>query len=410
MNFSSLRLKITALLFSALVAACGGNGSPAAPPTGGITVVPGNTQVTVSWLPEPGVEYWLWYAPGPTVTISTPGHVSRAKVTSPFVLTGLVNGTTYSFAVNGRIDGGAGGALSTSKTTVPRPAGATWTAGGAMGAVDLRGIALGTASDATVNFVAMGNAGTIFKGTDGMNWTSVATGPTVDFKATVYTLGQFMAVGAPSATGNIFLSKDIATWAPATTNPGSTQTLNALASNNTLVVAVGDNGTIQTSIDGLTWVATTSPTTSHLYGVTYTASGLWLASGAAGTLLSSPDGKVWTARTSNTVKDLRAVAATTPTAGGTLYIAAGLGGALSTSPDGITWVNQTLAGAPDLYAINAAAIQSLVVGESGAAFTSTDGVTWTALTTGTASNLYALIGSPTQYIAIGAAGTNISSK
>lgn len=418
MTLSSIRSTILAIFFPLLLAACGGGGSPANPPAGGITVVPGNDQVTVSWTADAGVEYWLWYVAGSSVTTTTPGHLTKVKVASPYVLTGLTNGLTYAFAVNGRTGGGAGGPLSPSVTAVPRAAGSTWVAGTSMGTNDIRGLTYGAASDASLNFVAVGDVGVMFKSSDGAVWSALTSPSVANFNATLYALSQFIAVGSPSGAGNVFRSTNLLSWTPASTNPGSAQNLNALATNGSRVVAVGDNGTIQSSTDGLTWTtATTVPTADHLYGVTYVASGLWLAVGANGTLLTSTDGLSWVTRASSTTNALRSVAGIAfSNTSGYLYVAVGLSGAVRTSPDGITWTAQALGSAADLYAVNASTIalpasnQFLVVGAGGAAYTSPDAVTWTAQNTGTTANLWSLYGSPALYFAAGSAGANISSR
>tara|TARA_B110000467_G_C17805689_1_gene207367 strand:- start:140 stop:304 length:165 start_codon:yes stop_codon:yes gene_type:complete len=52
---------------------------------------------------------------------------------------------------------------------------------------------------------------------------------------------------------------------------------------------VGDNGTILTSSDGITWTSRTSEVTEKLYGVTY-ANSTFVVVGATGTILTSSDG------------------------------------------------------------------------------------------------------------------------
>jgi hypothetical protein len=98
---------------------------------GGITVVPGDGQVTVSWTPTAGVDYWLFFAPAASISLTdlskVPNHVDIINVKSPYVVAGLVNGVTYAFAVNGRIDGGPGGPGTPLVAVVPRLAGGTWT-------------------------------------------------------------------------------------------------------------------------------------------------------------------------------------------------------------------------------------------------------------------------------------------
>jgi hypothetical protein len=100
-------------------------------------------------------------------------------------------------------------------------------------------------------------------------------------------------------------------------------------------VAVGKDGTILTSPDGVSWTARTSGTSKSLSGVAY-GNGTFVAVGGGGAILTSPDGVSWTARTSGTSKGLSGVAY-----GNGLFVAVGGGGAILTSPDGVTWTQRT---------------------------------------------------------------------
>jgi len=123
MSLTSLRLKITALFLATFLAACGGGGGSAPPPTGGITATAGDGQVTITWVADAGVDYWLMYALTATAIDmkSPPGNHAwiTSGVTSPLVITGLANGVTYSFAMNGRTSGGPGGAQTPSVSATP---------------------------------------------------------------------------------------------------------------------------------------------------------------------------------------------------------------------------------------------------------------------------------------------------
>ena len=67
------------------------------PPTG-VTATAGNTQVTVSWIAVTGAtSYNLYWSTTPGVTIATGTQI--AGVTSPYVHTGLTNGTPYYYIV-----------------------------------------------------------------------------------------------------------------------------------------------------------------------------------------------------------------------------------------------------------------------------------------------------------------------
>jgi hypothetical protein len=56
---------------------------------------------------------------------------------------------------------------------------------------------------------------------------------------------------------------------------------------NGLFVAVGWDGAILTSTNGVTWTQRTSPTRDSLYGVTY-GNSVFVAVGYRGTILTSP--------------------------------------------------------------------------------------------------------------------------
>jgi hypothetical protein len=416
MSLHSLRLKFAAILISALVCACGG-GSSAPPPVGGITVVPGDGQVTVTWTSIPDVEYWLFYAPAASISTKDlskiPNHVDILKVTSPYVVSGLANGVTYSFTLDGRTGGGPGGEGTPSVSAVPRLAGTVWTPGtnGALGVADMRGIAFGTASDAVLRYVAVGAGGAMYTGTDGTTWSVITGAGAADLNAAVYTLSKYIAVGA---AGSILTSADTITWSAATSN--TTARLNAITSNGAMVVAVGDGGTVRTSTDGVTWATPTSvSTTANLYGVNYAGTGLWTAVGAGGVVLASTDALTWTTVASGTSADLKGVAvfsSYSSTAAVYVYTYAVVGdaGTILSSTDGLSWTRQTLSPATNLQAIVAQSGQFVAVGSGGAAFTSADGATWVRQASGVTADLTGLIYTQGQYLAVGKGGASTYSR
>lgn len=427
MSFITVRRAVIVALLAFLVSACGGRGSSAPPPVGGITVTPGDGQVVVTWTPDPGVEYWMFYAPTTSISTtslsSTPGVQGVLNITSPYVLTGLTNGQLYSFTVDGRYDGGPGGPGTPSVSATPRLAGSTWTAGGAMGSADMHGVAWGAASNGTNYYLAAGGSGALYQSSDGvttstLNWTPISgSGITANLNAALYTLGKFIVVGDG---GSIYSSTDLATWTAGTSI--NTQNLNAIASNGSRVVAVGNAGTIEYSADGVTWYVTTVPTTNNLYGVSYLASGLWVAVGQGGTLLTSSDGSTWTAATSGVAVDLKGatyraattttvtIPTTTTTTIAASYVVVGAGGTVLSSPDAVTWTAQTSNTAADLLTVSSTPNQFLAAGSGGAVITSPDGLTWTAQTSGTTLALYGLVNAQAQYVAVGQAGANLYSR
>ena len=400
---------IAAILTILLAAGCGSNGRSADAPTN-VAVVPGDGIVTVTWAMTSGVEYWLFYGITNNITASNwtsiLGVRSVLGATSPFVATGLANGSVYSFMNDGRINGGPGGTDSPSISAIPRLAGTAtaalpvpWTAGAALGAFDLRGVAYGT------TFVAVGAGGVAYSSTDGTTWTASNSGVLSNLNAAVYR-GVYLAVGDG---GKITTSPDATTWTSRTS--GTANNLYAVATNTGVFVAVGANGTILGSQDGVTWAAAAnSATTSDLYAVTSYGNGLWIAVGANGTVVTSTDGNTWTARASNTALDLRGVSfGTIATTNALTFVAVGANGALITSPDGAVWTAQPAIGPNNLSAVNFGT-QWVAVGASGSIFTSRDGTTWVAQPSATGSNLSAIAHARYSYSVVGAAGTNLLAK
>ena len=409
MLFSSLRQTLATLMVAVLVSACGGSGSSAPPPAGGITVVPGDGAATVTWEAVPDVKYWLFYAQSKTLNTAdwttVPGSRAILNATSPYVVTGLANGFSYSFTVNGRIGDGAGGPGSPTVTIIPRPAGANWKAGTTLGGSTMRSVAYGTAADTKGYYFAVGDGGGTYRSLDGLTWTGIPATTTTDPRAALFALSKFIVVGT---NGSISYGTDMSTWSAAASN--TTETLNAVASNGTIAVAVGNNGTLRTTADGITWINGTVPTTQNLYGVTYSANGTWLAVGAGGTLMTSPDATTWTLVNSGTTADLRAVGVQAYTI--YTFVAVGSGGTIITSTDkGASWVTQASGSSANLLAISPTANQVLVTGEGGTVLTSPNGTTaWTTRNSGTTANLYAAISGFSQYVAVGQNGTNINSQ
>jgi len=426
MFFHSIRVSLLASLLafaSALVlTACGGGSSAKPePPVGGISVSAGDSEVTITWKETPGVEYWIFASPNsPNLTLSnwlaTLGSTYRLKVTSPYVVTGLTNGTPYSFFLTGRINGGPGSAATPTVIATPRLAGIEWTPGITLNTGTKTALTYGSYLDATTNtyvykFVAAGNGGRLFNAFDIATWTSLTSPVTADLNAAEFvpTMSKFMAVGAG---GKIVTSPDSQTWAEGTSV--TSENLNAIASGGSLVVAVGNNGAIVTTTDGITWKAATSvpSATPNLYSVVYSLEGKWIAVGAGGTILTSTDGLTWTAQTSGTTSDLKAIgnnstylnSVTTYT-----YVAVGANGTVLTSSDAITWTAQNANTSASLNALSSFN-QFMAVGNNGTIITSADGITWTARTSNTTANLTTLLRASNQYVAVSDTGKIIYSK
>jgi photosystem II stability/assembly factor-like uncharacterized protein len=214
----------------------------------------------------------------------------------------------------------------------------------------------------TGKFLAVGNNGVILLSPDGTTWTQETSGTANNLYAVSNNGTGFIAIGE---NGTLISSSDGATWAsvPLVT----TNTLYGITYGEGRFVAVGAAGTLITSTDGVNWqteqiasplpdlkgVAFGIPQLAYVYTPQngYTTQNLpaatFVAVGANGTLLTSPDGLTWTVQNPIATTSLNAVTY------GHQFVAVGDGSSIFTSIDGLTWVpaQNYSSSQPNLYAI-----------------------------------------------------------
>ena len=160
---------------------------------------------------------------------------------------------------------------------------------------------------------------------------------------------------------------------------GISNTVRALASNDTMTVAVGDGGIIYTSIDGLEWqVQREFGPNDGLRDIVWTGD-QFVAAGYNGTILTSPDGIVWTWNGPDQTS-FSCIAASD-----TLLVAAG--GKIYSSTDGINWDLRRDEGPSQVQAILHTDSLWLACGSEGTILRSTDGIVWVEQTTSFASEV-----------------------
>jgi hypothetical protein len=349
---------VRALLLSAAALALGGclgnSGGPTDPPTN-IRAYPGDAQISVTWDDLPYVTYWLFYAQDPTVTPFDLDNDNNpllnfgyaVPTVSPMILCNsgahaIINQSlsqdadfpSYYITINGRTGTAKGGPGSAPIVTMPRPAGSSgvpWIPGATIpGTVNgLAFVELTTCGysglPASGIYYAVGPSGTIYSST---------LAPTV--------------AGPLDNPGNAAM-----TWIAGNIPLGFSATLNAVAGrayyiNNTanpslLVVAVGNNASIVRTLDGQHWsqsnpVALGDQTQqSNLYDVAFSGTG-FVAVGDDGLVVTSPDGLNWSPNESaleaNTNHNtLRAVHC----AGATCFAVGDQGTVLVSGTGGSTW-------------------------------------------------------------------------
>lgn len=223
-------------------------------------------------------------------------------------------------------------------------------------------------------FVAVG--GTVLTSPDGITWTEQPTAlhPTNNTSIFPYGVawnGQQLAMVGMGYTTNgfdpyatdyfaaILTSPDAATWTQRTSGlpdwyiaigtfgydipPSGYNPLYRVIANGGGFLAVGENGTILDSPDGVAWTQRVSGTQARLNGVAR-GGGRFVAVGDGGTLLSSPDGIAWSPRSTGPTYALNNVSW-----GARRFVALGDNGAILSSPDGTAWASRTPAPASHLY-------------------------------------------------------------
>ncbi len=424
-----------ALVALALLAACGGSGESRPPPTG-VTAVAGDGRVTVSWSSESGVQYWLFSAADATLTPTRWSQLSEGRAmvnaTSPADVCGLINGRQYWFTLNARSGDAGGGDGSPLVSATPRAAGGTWTAAPPL-AAPLDGVAYAALTTCLTNpqstasglYVAVGPGATIYTSANGADWT--ARSAPAAFATDLHAVAGYAAqINAPSnpglllvavgAGGASLFSTDGATWVQGRAFDSARPTLRRVALAARTFVAVGDEGTIETSNDGIAWTAQTSGTTANLHGVAF-ANTAFIAVGDGGTVVRSVDGVTWTAQTVPGVGNLRAVAYgnlnLSVDNGGVVgintFVAVGDAGVAAVSTDnGLTWTARPVAPGSPLTGV-AYTTRFVAVSAGGAAYTSSRGDTWSGPIGTGAANLRAVTAGANGFVAVGGAGATARS-
>jgi hypothetical protein len=202
-------------------------------------------------------------------------------------------------------------------------------------------------------------------------WTQqIQTRPSNYLIDVAYGAGRYVAVGA---NGLIRVSTDGVAWKTqieALQSPQNTWLASVIYAKNQFV-AVGSSGQVITSVDGLTWVKRVSGSSVNLTSIAY-GSGLFMAVGRLGTALNSADGIHWTTLTTGTTKHFNDLVYA-----GNRFVVVGDDGMIRTTPNGIIWTEQQSDTDKTLSAIAAGPNGNLMaIGLFNIALTSTNGIKW----------------------------------
>jgi hypothetical protein len=203
-------------------------------------------------------------------------------------------------------------------------------------------------------WIQVAEQGTIYTSRDGFSWIPRESGTRSALRGVAFLGGRALVTGE---AGTVLYADDPGNFRSGQLEDGSTADwLEGVAASSMLAVAVGDNGTIYTSTNGVAWTRVNSGVDDWLRGVAR-GGGLFVAVGDNGTILTSPDGTVWTRRDSPTLEHLHRV---THTAAG--FLAVGDGGTALTSPLGTAWSRLTTGATGDFYTAAATSLDLLAAG------------------------------------------------
>ncbi len=414
MYYMKLQHQILFMIAAAMLSGCGPDNAPLDPPAN-FSANAGESMAVLDWDLVDGNEYWVFYKAGTTVSLDDYDKILN-NASNPAFVTGLDNGTQYALAIAASSGTSPVGPFSPVLTVTPRLLGPTvpWTV-----ATPLTTDMLNDIAYALNSYVAVGDNLALFVGdyeylatepvygTAGIsNWTQ----PTLPLSggnlvSVIHDGNRFVALADSGEV--IITTDDNQTWAAATAI-NTTGVMRGLTAGPGLYVAVGDGGVIFTnSNDGVSadWSAQNAGVSDNLVAVNH-VNGRYFALGENGVLLSSVDGIDWTEQTTNTVNTLRQIAASTDR-----YVVVGDTGTVLDSTDASNW---TLQNAPTAESLRDIVFgdddQFIAVGTNGSVAYSASGTdgSWALANEGSID--LNSIARNRVFIAVGAAGANISGK
>ncbi len=215
--------------------------------------------------------------------------------------------------------------------------------------------------------VQVAERGQAYVSTDSDFWQPLETGTTNSLRSVAFLGNRLLITGE---NGTVLYADSLDQIRPGSLPSPTPNWLEGVAANPSVAVAVGDNASIYSSSDGVTWVQRPAPlgTTAWLRSVAYGPinGGIFVAVGEGGTILYTTSlqpvtfAKVANSGTTANLNRVRYV----QTLLGNYFMAVGDSGVALRSSDGRNWVAEAGVGATgNLYDVAANSISRLLVGD-----------------------------------------------
>ncbi|MGA1238082.1 MAG: WD40/YVTN/BNR-like repeat-containing protein [Limisphaerales bacterium] len=204
-------------------------------------------------------------------------------------------------------------------------------------------------------WIQVGEQGTVYTSSDGFSWLPRESGVTTALRSVTFFGDRAVITGE---AGTVLYADGPVDIRAGTLAGGATEDwLEGVAASESRVVAVGDNGTVYTSEDGVTWTARSSGTTDWLTGVAYGA-GKFVAVGEMGRILTSSDGLQWSRQTHSGQELFTAVQST-----GEGFVIVGDAGTVLSSANGGQWQSISSGSTNDLFTVGSVGADLFVAGD-----------------------------------------------
>lgn len=207
------------------------------------------------------------------------------------------------------------------------------------------------------HYIQVAERGQAFKSQDLELWTRIPSPTSLDFRGACFLNNRLIIT---AETGGVFFSNNLTTIVQGTLDQDTDAWLEGVAANSDIAIAVGDEGTIYRSLDGMHWTRVQTGFTTWLSDVAY-GNGRFVAIGDNGLLVTSVDGLDWQSLTSPTQSQVYDIVWIPEQA---RFVAAGGFGTVLESPNGLQWSMETI---PDLttriFTVTGNSDRTVVAGE-----------------------------------------------